>query len=110
MTMTANCGDLGMFCAPCQALAGTPVDKISLRPSGAERSLISFSFLRKAGATSRRVAFLKTCDGLLKGENSLVLDFFSCKNSFGSRAGFVGVRGFLTIIVSLVGNELVQIA
>ena len=58
----ANCGDLGMLCAPCQALAGTPIDKISLRPSGAERSVISFSFLRKAGTTSRRVAFLKTCD------------------------------------------------
>ena len=36
--------------------------------------------------------------------------FFSAETAFGSRAGFVGVRGFLTIIVSLVGNELVQIA
>ena len=60
----ANCGDLSTFCVPCQALAATPIDKISLRGRvvGLDDSYWSFRSLLKAGATSRRVAFLKTVD------------------------------------------------
>ena len=56
-----NCGDLNTLCLPCQALAATPIDKISLRSSVVDSS-DSFRSLLKAGTTSRRVAFLKTCD------------------------------------------------
>ena len=62
----ANSGDLSALCVPCQALAATPIDKISLRawnlfPGGdLAECLTSFFFLLKAGATSKRVVFLKT--------------------------------------------------
>ena len=62
----ANCGDLSTLCVPCQALAATPIDKISLRGRDVrtdDRYLdLSFCSLLKAGTTSRRVAFLKTLD------------------------------------------------
>ena len=60
-------------CVHCQALAATPIDKISLREGLDWRKvenwivrLPGFFALLKAGATSRKVAFLKTCDGLLR--------------------------------------------
>ena len=63
----ANSGDLSALCVPCQALAATPIDKISLRagnliPEDLEgrECLDSFFSLLKAGTTSKKVAFLKT--------------------------------------------------
>ena len=64
----ANSGDLSALCVPCQALAATPIDKISLRAGnlfipgkgGRECPGVSFSFLPQAGTTSKRVALLKT--------------------------------------------------
>ena len=61
-------------CVPCQALAATPIDKISLRAilkeslSDSEHfRILTFSnLLLKADTTSRKVVFLKTCDGLLR--------------------------------------------